>query len=739
MTTTETRAASTIGAARLAALRAHVIDLQDGRLAARGAKAPKSVGEYRSTEADIRAIFRTHLPAFLEDHRPGPVPVVIWAHGGLVDKDAGFAIADQQVDWWKRNGVYPIHFVWETGIWSAVHDSLARWATGGRRGWLDDARDNFIEVAARLLGGGGVWNDMKVDAAAASAPGGGARVLAEELARFVREHPTDVSLHAVGHSAGSIFHSHFLPVALEAGVPRFETATFLAPAVRIDTFSEKLLPRAKAGAIERLAVFAMDDATEQDDTCVGLYGKSLLYLVSRSFESDKDTPLLGLEKDIARSRAVAAFLSRPPAEAAELVLAPRDRGPRTGSASRSHGGFDNDVATMDSVLRRVSGRSDIDSFATVAGSREIVVPETVVDDPAAASRAGVSNRRALCIGIDDYPTERDRLRGCVADAKMWREAFAARGFDVTMLVNGEATRDAILTGILDLVSEAAPGDVLAIQYSGHGTTAPDLDGDETAGEESEDEALCPVDFRDGALVIDDDLARIWEVIPSGVSVTLFFDCCHSGEANRAPLAEEPPEDALPRWVALDEDAVAAYRRRRGAAATPERAEALSAVRAVERPARRERRSPRTGREFLFSACRSTEVAWESGGHGDFTRIAAPLLAAPSSTGLRNRDFHRAVLDAFGDRRRQTPEMHGSDVLAGRVLLGPARRSKEAEPSTGSVAVPAGTGAATAGAAGAGADATGPAGLRPTGIGVPADRRATAVAALLRAVADLLET
>lgn len=737
MTTTETRAAApALSPKRLAALRAHVVDLQDGRLAARGARAPKTVGDYRSTEADVKEIFATHLPAFIEEHRPGPVPVVLWAHGGLVDKDAGFAIAEQQVEWWKRNGVYPIHFVWETGIWSAVHDALARWASGGRRGWLDDARDNFIEVAARLLGGPGIWNDMKVDAAAASAADGGARLLAKELGRFVTANPNAISLHAVGHSAGSIFHSHFLPVALGAGVPRFETVSFLAPAVRIDTFAEKVLPHAKGGAIERLAVFDMDDETEQADTCVGLYGKSLLYLVTRSFESAKDTPLLGLEKDIARTRSVASFLTRPPSPDGELVLAPRDRGPRTGSGSRSHGAFDNDIATMDSVLRRVAGRSDIDSFAKVASSREIALPEPVVDDPAAGSRAGVSNRRALCIGVDDYPTARDRLHGCVADANMWREAFEAREFDVTMLTNGEATRDAILTAILDLVSEAAPGDVLAIQYSGHGTTAPDLDADEKAGEETEDEALCPVDFRDGALILDDDLARIWEVIPSGVSLTLFFDCCHSGDANRAPI-DGLPDDALPRWVDLDEAAIAAFRRRRGAeAATPERAEALDAVRAAERPGGAARRSPRTGREFLFSACRSTEVAWESSGHGDFTRIAAPLVASATSTSLRNRDFHRAVLDAFGDRRRQTPEMHGSDVLAGRVLLGPARRSKEAEPDGGATTAGAATTVATA--VGVLTDAAGPAGLRPTGSGAPADRRTAAVAALLRAAADLLE-
>ena len=67
--------------------------------------------------------------------------------------------------------IYPIHFAWETGFGTALWDAMRGWASGGRRGWVDEAKDGFLEVAARLLGGGGIWNDMKVDAAAASAPG----------------------------------------------------------------------------------------------------------------------------------------------------------------------------------------------------------------------------------------------------------------------------------------------------------------------------------------------------------------------------------------------------------------------------------------------------------------------------------------------------------------------------------------------------------------------------------------
>ena len=54
--------------------------------------------------------------------------MMLWAHGGLVDKAAGLARRAPQVAWWQANGVFPVHFVWRTGLaeslWDAVKDSL---------------------------------------------------------------------------------------------------------------------------------------------------------------------------------------------------------------------------------------------------------------------------------------------------------------------------------------------------------------------------------------------------------------------------------------------------------------------------------------------------------------------------------------------------------------------------------------------------------------------------------------
>ncbi|MGW4931214.1 caspase family protein [Agromyces sp. NPDC004153] len=729
-----------LSAAELADLRPHVITLEDGKLATGAPSEPRDVGAYRTTTGDVDAVFETHLPAFIAAHAPGPVPVVLYAHGGLVDKASGFGIAQQQVAWWKENGVYPIHFVWETGLGTALWDALRRWASGGRRGWVDEAKDTFLEVAARLLGGGGIWNDMKIDAAAASVKGGGGHYFVRALAKFMAEHPNEIEVHAVGHSAGSIFHSHLLDAALEADVPEIASLSLLAPAVRVDTFSKLVMPHARSGKIARVAIFTMDDEAERADTCLRIYNKSLLYLVSASFEPQKATPILGMAKFLTRDAELADFFTGASADG-DLVLAPNAVGVRTASAATSHGDFDADAPTMESVARRVAGVGAVAAFPK-RRSREIAPWPEYEDVPAAVAGTrsadgaggkdaapGTGARRALCIGVDAYPDEGDRLRGCVADARAWAEALRAAQFEVTELTDAAATRDAILRAILELVSQAAPGDVLAVQYSGHGTFVPDLDADEEDGDVAKDEALCPVDFRkQGRLIIDDDLARIWDVIPEGVALTAFFDSCHSGSANRAPRVDlTPVGDSLPRAVVLTREDEQAYRADRGVAPVSDdddavRDAAIASVLASEVVAPAAPRAAGVRREVLFSACKATEVAWESGGHGDFTRTAIPLL----TTGLgsvANRDFVRQVVEQFGPNRRQTPEFHGEEVLGGRILLGTASASAVAADGVATV----GTGTVTP---------VGP-GSR-TDDGAVSDRQRDAVVAILRATADLLD-
>ena len=132
----------------------------------------------------------------------------------------------------------------------------------------------------------------------------------------------------------------------------------------------------------------------------------------------------------------------------------------------------------------------------------------------------IGNKRSLCIGINEYANA--PLNGCVSDANRWREWFESNGFQVESLHDVEASRDNIVSSMSRLFRNSQPGDVIAIQFAGHGTQVPDDDGDERHGDTPGlDEAFVPHDFETSGFLVDDDIARCCESIPHGVAVTFF--------------------------------------------------------------------------------------------------------------------------------------------------------------------------------------------------------------------------
>ena len=111
-------------------------------------------------------------------------------------------------------------------------------------------------------------------------------------------------------------------------------------------------------------------------------------------------------------------------------------------------------------------------------------------------------KRALCVGINDYPDSSMDLAGCVNDASDWRQVLEGRGYLVTSLLDAEATRQRMLDALDQLVSPASDGDALVFTFSGHGSWMPDADADEP---DARDEMLCPHDVMQDHYVLDDDL------------------------------------------------------------------------------------------------------------------------------------------------------------------------------------------------------------------------------------------
>ena len=132
----------------------------------------------------------------------------------------------------------------------------------------------------------------------------------------------------------------------------------MAPAMNAELFRTMILPKIQAGSCPVPSLFILSDAAELAD-CVGPYGKSLLYLVSNAFEGVREKPILGMEKFLLADSALNALFCRPTANRhPSLVIATKalpngDGDPFSASHSETHGGFDNDPATLNSILRRI--------------------------------------------------------------------------------------------------------------------------------------------------------------------------------------------------------------------------------------------------------------------------------------------------------------------------------------------------------------------------------------------------
>lgn len=217
-------------------------------------------------------------------------------------------------------------------------------------------------------------------------------------------------------------------------------------------------------------------------------------------------------------------------------------------------------------------------------------------------------KRALFVGIDDYPTVGD-LHGCVADATAL-EATLARNSDGsrnwhTSLVTSETdhvSRDRLRKLISELFANARNADLL-FYFAGHGGQTPW--GAELVTQDATENSL-GVSMNDLLTLANGSPAR---------SVTLVLDCCFSGDLGNPP--------------GIQADAVA---------------ENFRLNKAVLQEG-----------VTIMAASRPTEVSQESAGHGAFTRMLLDGLEGGATdhrgriTALGVYGYISAAFDAWSQR------------------------------------------------------------------------------------------
>lgn len=155
-------------------------------------------------------------------------------------------------------------------------------------------------------------------------------------------------------------------------------------------------------------------------------------------------------------------------------------------------------------------------------------------------------KRALIIGIGDYPTESGwtSITGD-KDIAIVQETLLTNGFlqdDIVSLANSRATHNAIVNAIETLIETSQKGDVVYIHFSGHGQQITDANGDEPTGY---DEAWIPYDahkeYRKGFYegnkhLVDDELNKLLHRLRTKVGqqgkIIVIADACHSGGGSR---------------------------------------------------------------------------------------------------------------------------------------------------------------------------------------------------------------
>lgn len=377
-------------------LRPHVISLgNDGRL--------RTTGRFGTSAQEVRNLVREDMREATKGWKNKRI--LLYAHGGLVPEETAIQRVADYRETLLAQQIYPLCFVWKTDFWTTLGNILKDAARPRSEGLIEKAKDllldrldDTLEPLARTIGGKAVWDEMKENALLSTTAvaramdgrlveSGGAAQVARLLDEWAGEDDA-VELHLAGHSAGSILLAPVLQLLTSKGqVPagpargmlgmgrKVASVNLWAPAITMDMFLLSYVPAIEAGMVDRACLFTLTDEAEQDDSCAGVYNKSLLYLVAHAFEQQprswidrrlsQGTPIAGMARFIAAKTVadqaygyerVHALLESRRLDWVQSPAGGQPPGSPNGANATTHGGFDDDRATLEATIARILGK-----------------------------------------------------------------------------------------------------------------------------------------------------------------------------------------------------------------------------------------------------------------------------------------------------------------------------------------------------------------------------------------------
>jgi hypothetical protein len=293
-------------------------------------------------------------------------------------------------------------------------------------------------------------------------------------------------------------------------------------------------------------------------------------------------------------------------------------------------------------------------------------------------------KRALVTAVNDYTNwnggvqigamtvSAPNLNWCLADADAFGQLLKD-GFlfdDVTVLKDSQATSQAILGGVRNILSSSAAGDVMCFFFSGHGGRLPQTPGSSSTRYY---ETIIPYDTT---MVTSADIATIADSLqPSEINFTLVLDSCHSGGMFLSPdsrasvwdqtaaQAFEAACQAIVPWICLLDPApldsnVSSL--------------AMQANGFCTMLVDTSKDNPDNAKATLLSACDYGELSGEQAaiGHGFFTQAILDVVNACSFS-ISHPDLLTQVRQRVGQLAGsgQTPQLRGRPVRLEENFLG----------------------------------------------------------------------